>query len=132
MDVEIRFPGEKRIEAQLKGQSMVTGKEGDDASEGAGIEPLDLFFVSLGLCAGKYVMAFCQSRDIPYKEAKVKMETVWDEKKKLHTNVVLKIQLPVDFPAKYKKAILKAVDLCSVKRHILEPPAFDTEVIIGL
>ena len=31
----------------------------------------------------------------------------------------------VEFPEKYKGAIIKAMDLCTVKKHILNPPEFE-------
>ena len=36
----------------------------------------------------------------------------------------VELQLPPGFPTKYRRAILRAVDQCAVKRHILEPPEF--------
>jgi ribosomal protein S12 methylthiotransferase accessory factor len=38
----------------------------------------------------------------------------------------MKLTLPPDFPEKYKPAIIKAVDLCYVKKHLHEPPEFET------
>lgn len=32
------------------------------------------------------------------------------------------LKLPPGFPERYKKAILKSMDLCTVKRHIVHPP----------
>jgi ribosomal protein S12 methylthiotransferase accessory factor len=36
--------------------------------------------------------------------------------------VTLDIVLPPDFPEKYKAAVIKAADTCSVKKHLLNPP----------
>ena len=128
MEMEIGFPGGQKVEIQLKGTTITAGS--DKENEPA-LEPLDLFFVSLGLCAGKYVMEFCRTRDIPYKEAKVLLSTQWDEDKKMHTQVLTQIQLPQEFPEKYKKALIRAVDLCSVKKHILTPPSFKVDANIA-
>ncbi|MBW2031134.1 MAG: OsmC family protein [Deltaproteobacteria bacterium] len=125
MEMEILFPGGESLESRLKGTSIVFGPEVSKDSPLSGIEPLDLFFVSIGLCAGKYVMGFCRSRKIPYDDARVLLSTRWNEDKKMHTHVRIEIELPPGFPEKYKKAVLKAVNLCSVKKHILTPPAFE-------
>lgn len=127
MEMEIQFPGGQKIETRFKGVTLALGSEAGSPSEEPGLEPLDLFFVSLGLCAGKYVMEFCRSRNIPYEETLILLRTQWDENKKMHTRVHLEIQLPQGFPAKYKKAVLRAVNLCSVKKHILNPPAFEVD-----
>jgi ribosomal protein S12 methylthiotransferase accessory factor len=128
MEMEIGFSGGQKVETQLKGNTITAGS--DKENEPA-LEPLDLFFVSLGLCAGKYVMEFCRTRDIPYEDAKVLLDTQWDDDKKMHTHVLIEIQLPRVFPEKYKKALIKAVDLCSVKKHILTPPSFNVDAHIA-
>jgi ribosomal protein S12 methylthiotransferase accessory factor len=38
----------------------------------------------------------------------------------------MKLTLPPDFPEKYKPAIIKAMNLCYVKKHLHEPPEFET------
>ncbi len=42
------------------------------------------------------------------------------------TKIVMNLTLPPDFPEKYVPAIIKAMDLCYVKKHLHEPPAFET------
>ena len=128
MDMEIVFSGDKSVETRLKGTTIRVGSGTESES---GIEPLDLFFASLGLCAGKYIMEFCRPRDIPYDRIQILLGTQWDEAKKMHTRVSIQINLPETFPAKYKKAVIRAVNLCSVKKHILNPPAFEVEANIS-
>jgi putative redox protein len=128
MEMEIGFPGRKKVETEFKGNTIALGSDIDNEPS---LEALDLFFISLGLCAGKYVMEFCRTRKIPYEETKILLRTEWDEDKKMHTQVLIHIRLPKEFPEKYKKAVIKAVNLCSVKKHILTPPTFEVEAQIG-
>jgi putative redox protein len=39
--------------------------------------------------------------------------------------VVMRLTLPPNFPEKYASAIIKAMDLCYVKKHLHEPPEFE-------
>ena len=39
--------------------------------------------------------------------------------------LVLQIVLPEGFPEKHREAVIRAADLCAVKKHILNPPAFE-------
>ena len=39
------------------------------------------------------------------------------------------LKVPEGFPPKYRKAIIKAMDQCVVKKHILEPPEFEMSVL---
>jgi ribosomal protein S12 methylthiotransferase accessory factor len=40
------------------------------------------------------------------------------------SNVSLDIQLPPDFPEKYKDALIRSAEQCTVKKHLENPPAF--------
>ena len=39
--------------------------------------------------------------------------------------VTLNLTLPDGFPEKYKAAIMRSMDLCSVKKHMFNPPEFE-------
>jgi putative redox protein len=41
------------------------------------------------------------------------------------SKVTLDIMLPVGFPEKYRNAIVKTAELCSVKKVIMNPPEFE-------
>ena len=38
------------------------------------------------------------------------------------------IVLPESFPAKYRKAVVRAAEQCTVKRHLLNPPTVTVRV----
>jgi ribosomal protein S12 methylthiotransferase accessory factor len=44
--------------------------------------------------------------------------------------VELEIQVPPSFPEKYLPAMIRAADLCAVKRHMQQPPAFDIHTAV--
>jgi ribosomal protein S12 methylthiotransferase accessory factor len=39
--------------------------------------------------------------------------------------VDLEIQLPPDFPEKYKTAVIRSAEQCAVKKHLEHPPTFN-------
>ncbi len=129
MEMEIFFPGGKQVATVFKGSTIIVGngREGEEP----GLEALDLFFASIGLCVGRYINEFCTSRDIPPKDITIGLRTHWDEMKKMHTKVMINIQLPTGFPEKYKRAVLRLIDSCSVKKHIMNPPFFESNAVIG-
>jgi ribosomal protein S12 methylthiotransferase accessory factor len=45
------------------------------------------------------------------------------------SKIRLIIHLPPGFPEKYRRAIIRATNQCSVKRAILDPPEFDVVTI---
>ena len=48
----------------------------------------------------------------------------WDQTRKLYTQIELQLTLPPAFPEQYRDSIVKAIDLCTVKRHLHEAPTF--------
>ena len=49
----------------------------------------------------------------------------------LLTEVFLEIRLPESFPERYKEAVVRAAELCIIRRHMNEPPIFHVTANIG-
>jgi ribosomal protein S12 methylthiotransferase accessory factor len=127
MEMVVTFPGGAKVKAQYKGFTIMTDQPPEDGGEGAFPTPFDLFFASLATCAGIYVLRFLQARDIPSSEAKVVLQVKGhDADRKLVTHLELRVILPPQFPGEYREAIIRAIDSCTVKRHLKEPPRIDT------
>jgi len=129
-EMKVTFPGGLRVEADYKGLIIKTDQPTYEGGEGTAPAPFDLFLASLGTCAGYYVLAFCRHRKIPTEKAYVVMKTVKNPDSKLIGKISIEIHLPADFPEKYKAAVVKAADSCTVKLHIAHPPVFEIEAKI--
>lgn len=125
MDMQITFPGGKRVDAQYKGFDIKTDQSAAGGGEGSAPSPFDLFLASLGTCAGIYVLSFCQERNISTDDIHLVMRTERDPQKKMIGRVTIEIILPEEFPKKYLSAVRQAAGLCTVKRLIQDPPEFD-------
>lgn len=125
--MEVSFPGGVAVEATFHGHTVRTDQPVPNGA-GSAMSPFDLFFASLATCMGFYALRFCQERGIETEGLGVKLNTQRDESKKRVAKVVVELSLPAGFPEKYRDAILRAVDLCAVKRHVLEPPEFAIEI----
>ena len=124
MDMEITFPGGKKVDALWKGFTIKTDQAhhyGGDASEPA---PFDLFLASIGTCAGIYVLSFCQERNLPTDGLKLIQRLEKDVEAKRIKRIIIEIILPAGFPEKYKKTVIRSADLCAVKKYMHEPPEF--------
>ena len=128
--MKVTFPGEKRVDAEYKGFLIKSDQPVYAGGEGTAPAPFDLFLGSIATCVGYYVLAFCQNRDIPMDKASVRMHMHKSEGKKMIDKISLEIQLPPEFPDKYTKAIIKSVDKCAVKAHMVDAPAFEYAVKI--
>lgn len=128
MDKEmvVTFPGNKRADASYKGFTIKTDQPIYQNGDGSAPAPFDLFLASIGTCAGLYLLSFCQSRGIATDSMSVTLKTEMDQKKKKITKVIVEAHLPSSFPKRYKRAVIKSMDSCAVKKYIESPFAFET------
>ena len=124
MDMKITFPGGKKVNAEFNGFTHKTDQTLINGGEGSAPEPFYLFLSSIGTCAGIYVLGFCQQRGINTNRMVIVQSVNFNPFSGLIDIVKLNIILPKDFPEKYKKAVIKSANLCSVKKHIENPPQF--------
>jgi len=124
MEMEVSFPGGKKVNSTYKGFTVETDQAKDEGGEGSAPEPFDLFLASIGTCAGIYVASFCQEREIDTSELKLTLEFDRNEKTNLFEEIRIQIHLPPEFPEKYKRAIIRTAELCTVKKNIAAPPRF--------
>ncbi|MEW5900066.1 MAG: OsmC family protein [Acidobacteriota bacterium] len=130
-EIRVTFPGGLRVDAQYKGFIVKTDQPVYDGGEGTMPSSFDYFLTSIATCAGFYTVAFCRERGIPTEKAGVVMRWERDPETRRVGKIWIEIQLPAEFPDKYKRAVVKAVDSCSVKIHILNPPVFEIEAKIS-
>jgi len=95
-----------------------------DGGDGSAVSPFELFFCSIAACAGFYALEFCQARNISTEGMRIDMEAEKAEGEKLYGKISIILKLPAGFPEKYKGAIVKAMDTCTVKKHLQNPPQF--------
>lgn len=127
-EIKVTFPGGLRVDAEYKGHVVKTDQPVHQGGEGTASSPFDLFLVSIASCAGFYTLAFCKERDIPTEKAGVVMRMEKNPETKMIGKISIEIQLPAEFPERYKRAIIKAVDTCTVKAHLLKPPVIEIEL----
>ena len=127
--IEVTFPGGKQVCAQVGGFTIETDQSPKAGGTGAAPEPFDLFLASLATCAGIFALNFCHARNLSTEGLGLSLEIAErDPKRKLITRMVLHLRLPRDFPEKYRAGIERAIELCTVKRHLHETPEFEIRV----
>jgi putative redox protein len=131
MDMEMYFPGKKRVYARYKGFVVETDQPVEAGGDNSAPAPFDLFLLSIGTCAGYYVLSFLQQRGLSTEGAGVVLRREVDPGTHLPSKISLEIKLPADFPDKYRDAVIRAAEQCAVKRALENPPAFDTYTTIG-
>jgi putative redox protein len=127
-EIVISLPGGRRVDARVGAHTIRTDQAREDGGEDSAPRPIQLFLASIGTCAGIYVQGFCAKRNIPTEGIQLVERPSFDDKGTL-VKVELRIQLPPSFPEKYRDAVLRTVEQCSVKRSIQAQPVFDVAVV---
>jgi ribosomal protein S12 methylthiotransferase accessory factor len=125
----VSFPGGKRVDAEYGGFTIRTDQAPKGGGEGSAPQPFDLFLASIATCAGIYVKGYCDARALPTDGLGLTMHVEHDPQGHRVARLALEIRLPLGFPDTHRDAIVRAADLCAVKKHIHNPPAFEIRAI---
>lgn len=130
MEMEISFPGGRRVDASFGDFVVKTDQPPHDGGDGSAPTPFDFFLASMGTCAGIYIVGFCRQRDIPTQNIRIRQSIERDPETHMVRQVNMDIILPPDFPARYAPALVNSAKLCAVKKHLENPPAFQIQTHI--
>ena len=122
MDIEVIFPGGKRVDAFVGNHVIHTDQPVAGGGEDSAPAPFDLFLASLATCAGIYVVGFCQARGIPTEDIRLVQHVERDA-------IRLEVVLPAGFPARYRDAVARAAESCAVKKVLARPPTITVTAI---
>ena len=125
MEMVIDFPGESQVDAHFGGFTVRTDQPHPDGSKPEVPTPFETFLAALGTCAGIYALGFCRQRNLSTEGLRIIQRTHTDPSTGMVSQVDLEIQVPADFPEKYLASLVRAAELCAVKKHIEKPPKFD-------
>jgi ribosomal protein S12 methylthiotransferase accessory factor len=124
-ELKVIFGDNYKIDVDYKGFTVKTDQPVHDGGDGTAPSPFDYFLVSLAACAGYYALAFCRERKIPVEGLGVTMTTERGEASKMIDKISIAVKAPAGFPEKYRAALVKSVDHCTVKAHMMRPPQFE-------
>jgi putative redox protein len=125
MEMMIDFPGGARVDAHFGPYTVATDQPPQGGGEASAPTPFALFLASMGTCAGIYVLGFCKQRGLPTDGIRILQRMHTDPVTGMVGQVDLEIQVPPDFPEKYRPSLVKSAELCAVKKHFEKPPTFE-------
>lgn len=108
-----------KVDAKSSRHLIKTHQNGSEPS------PFELFLASLATCGGIYALTFCKNKDIKTEGMEISMDLEMNKETGMVNKIIYDIKLPEAFPTKYEKALIKSIDLCTVKRHMMTPPQFE-------
>lgn len=123
--MEITFDGGKVMTAHCRKHLIKTDQPENSGGKDSAPSPFELYLASIGTCAGIYVKSFCDNRNIPSEKIRLFQRVEYDKESGLPVNIKIEIQLPPDFPQKYRDSVIHVAELCKVKKSIKSPPVFE-------
>ena len=124
-EMNVFFPGGKKVHSTYKGFTVETDQPVKEGGDGSAPEPYDLFLASIGTCAGIYVVYFCDERGIDTSGIKITVGFERNEKTHLIESIRIHIDLPPGFPKRYRSAVVRTAELCTVKKSLANPPRIE-------
>lgn len=120
MEMIIDFPGEQKVDAHFGSFTVHT----DQPPTSSAPTPFEIFLVSIGTCAGIYVLGFCRQRNLPTDNIRI-VQRNHENAKGAVEKIELEIQVPPSFPSQYYEALIRSAELCKVKKALENPPVFE-------
>jgi len=124
MEMIIRFPGGARVDAEFGPHTVRTDQPHHAGGEASAPTPFAIFLASIGTCAGIYVLGFCRQRGLPTDDIRIVQRLDVDQATGMVADIHLDIHVPPGFPAKYRDALVRSAEQCTVKKHLETPPQF--------
>jgi putative redox protein len=123
--IEIVLGTGTKVDAKLRDFTIKTDQPASDGGENSAPSPFELFLASIGTCAGFFVSQFCASRSIPTTGIKIVQTVLRSDATHMVEKITVDIELPPDFPEKYRPAVVRAAESCTVKKHLAAPPVIE-------
>jgi ribosomal protein S12 methylthiotransferase accessory factor len=120
MEILIDFPGGSRVDAHFGKFTVAT----DQPPIASAPTPFAVFLSSIGTCAGIYVLDFCRQRNLPTEDIQIVQKVHANPLNGMVENIDVEIRIPNTFLEKYRDPLIRAAELCKVKKHLEHPPQF--------
>jgi len=123
MEMTIRFPDGDRVDASWGDLTVTTHQDGTAPA------PFELFLASIGTCTGIYVSRFLRQRGLPVADVELRQSVSWDPGSRRLDRIAIEIELPPGFPEPYRDAVVRAAQLCAVKKTLENPPPIEVRTV---
>lgn len=126
---KISFPGNKKVDVAFKSFEIKTDQTIKNGGDETAPEPFALFLASLGSCAGIFAKSFFDTRKIKTEGMHLTLEAFFKKGQKHIDQLDITLYVGQDFPEKYIKPVIKAMDGCAVKNQLHPDIKTNTSVI---
>ncbi|MCP3871544.1 MAG: osmotically inducible protein OsmC [Desulfobacteraceae bacterium] len=115
---KVTFPGNKKVDISFNNFEVKTDQAKKNEGDETAPEPFEIFLSSIAACAGIYAKSFCDTRKLDATDMHLYLEAFFKEGQKLMDQVDIMLHINQQFPEKYIKPIIKAMNGCAVKNQL--------------
>lgn len=126
--MSVTFPGQKRVDCQTNGFTVHTDQSERQGGEASAPTPFDLYFAAIATCAGISALDYLQQRQLPTDGLNVELVATFNADVKRYDRVSITVTPPAGLSTDHVDALLKEASDCTVKRHIINAPQFETRL----
>lgn len=125
MQMITRLSGGARVDVEFGPFVVRTDQPVHAGGDASAPSPFATFLASIGACAGTYALAFCRARGLPVEGMHIVQTMDTDRASGMVRAIHLDIHMPRGFPEKYRDPLNRAVEQCTIKKHLEAPPRFE-------
>ncbi len=126
---KVSFPGNKKVDVEFKNFEIKTDQTVKNGGDETAPEPFAIFLSSLAACAGIYAKSFCDTRNISTDNMQLFLDVSFKKGQAYMEEINIRLQVASNFPEKYIKPIIKAMEGCAVKNQLHPDIRSNTTVI---
>ncbi|MDR1725701.1 MAG: OsmC family protein [Bacteroidales bacterium] len=126
--MNIRFEGKAKVIADFESYNVVTDLDKSIGGESEGLNPFQLFLVSLSCCTGLFARQYMEKHGIALADKHIEVTFDFDDSSDLR-GVNIKLFVGNNFPADNETPLINAMKVCKVKKHLRTDIDFRYEII---
>jgi putative redox protein len=131
MKVSVQYGEGKKQEIKLGKFIVATDQMEEEGGDETAPNPFQLFVMALAGCAAYYVREFCNGRELSTEGIHVTQTIDMNWQTKAMRFVRINIEVPESFPEKYRGAVARAAEQCSVKKAISQMPEIEIQTTVA-
>jgi putative redox protein len=120
----------KQVSTQIRGHNILTDQPLEAGGQNQAPAPYDLFLASIGTCAGYYIQAYCQSKEIDPAGIRLTLALKRDPETRAVTGFLTTIFVPPTLPEKLHPVLERVAAQCAVKKTIMAHPDFEMRTVV--
>ncbi|HLJ51594.1 MAG TPA: OsmC family protein [Bryobacteraceae bacterium] len=130
MDLNVRYLGGKKFDAEARGHHVVSDQPLDDNGTDQGMTPPELFLGSLGSCAAYYAAEYLIVRGLSTDGLEVHVSALKEGKPVRIARIQIDVKAPgLDFADdRHREGLKRAVDACLIHNTLQVPTRVDIHI----